>query len=58
MRVKLEPLRKEEFTKDQWFAICRQSELGLTREEFDRKWPHFCRFLEHLQNAHIELELH
>lgn len=47
------PIRKEEFTKDQWFDIARNHEPGLTRGEFNRKWPQFCKFLEMIQNAQI-----
>lgn len=56
--LRLEPLRKEEFTKDQWFEICRRSEPGLTRQKFEKKWPAFCRYLTYLQNhAEIEIQL-
>lgn len=46
-------MRKEEFTKDQWYHIARKQEPGLTRRAFDAKWPQFCKFLELLQNAQI-----
>jgi hypothetical protein len=51
MKAIAAPLRKEEFTKDQWFEICRHEQPSLTRAEFNRKWPDFCRYLEHLQNT-------
>lgn len=47
------PMRKEEFTKDQWYDIARRQEPGLTRAAFDAKWPRFCQFLGLLQNAEI-----
>lgn len=51
--VRHEPMRKEELTKDQWFEVARRDDPGLTRTEFNLKWPQFCRFLETLQNSHI-----
>lgn len=51
--IRHQPLRKEEFTKDQWYEICRREDPHLLRAEFDAKWPAFCKFLETLQNCEI-----
>jgi hypothetical protein len=47
------PIRKDEFTKDQWFDMARAQEPGLTRAVFDARWPDFCKFIEHMQNMEI-----
>jgi hypothetical protein len=37
----MEEVRLDEFSKDEWYDICRRVQPGLTREDFDRMWDHF-----------------
>lgn len=33
--------RLNEYTRDEWWDVCRQAKPDLTREEFDRLWDEF-----------------
>lgn len=48
-----EPIRKDEFTKDWYFEEAQRQEPGITREEFEKRWPAFQMFIEQIQNQTI-----